>query len=257
MTRRNTIIIAVVAAAAVIGAYWFLLLAPKQQEAKTLDGQIVTKQGELTAARTQLASYETARSAYRSNYATVARLGKAVPSDDDVRSLMVQINGAAGSSKVDFRTISLGSDAGAAAATSPEDAKAGQGTTPPPGAQSVGSAGFAAMPFALTFRGDFFNLGDFFQRVDRFVSVRDRGLDVTGRLMLLNSISLEPDATKGFPKIKAQISATTYLVPATEGLTAGATPQGPVAVTAPGNAAPTPAPAAPSTTTATISGATP
>ena len=38
----------------------------------------------------------------------VARLGKAVPADDDVRSLMVQINSAADRSGVDFRTISIG-----------------------------------------------------------------------------------------------------------------------------------------------------
>jgi len=246
-------ILAVVAVVAMVGAYWFLLLSPKQEQAKALDTKIVAKQGELAAAEATLAEHEKARSAYRVNYSTVARLGKAVPADDDVRSLIVQVDGAAGSTKTDFRTISVGAGSGTApAAAAPGAAKAGTPSTPPPGAQAVGSAGFAAMPFALTFRGDFFRLGDFFQRVDRFVTVRDRGLDVTGRLVLLNSIQLEPDPTAGFPKIKAQISATTYLVPATQGLTLGATPQGPAAVTAPGQAAPTPAPAAPTTTTASI-----
>ena len=254
MTQRKNMILAVVAVAAAVGAYWFLLLAPKQEEAKALDTKIVAKQGELAAAEASLAVNEKARSAYRVNYSTVARLGKAVPADDDVRSLMVQVDGAAGSSKTDFRTISVGSGAGVApAATAPGAAKAGTGATPPPGAQAVGSAGFSAMPFALTFRGDFFRLGDFFQRMDRFVTVRDRGIDVTGRLVVLNSIQMEPDTTLGFPEIKAQISATTYLVPATQGLTLGATPQGPAAVTAPGAPTPTPAPAAPTTTTATIS----
>ncbi|MDP9294006.1 MAG: type 4a pilus biogenesis protein PilO [Actinomycetota bacterium] len=252
MTRRNSIILAVVGLAAVAAVYWFMLLAPKREQATTLNTKIAAKQVELQAAQAELATNDTARASYRSNFATVARLGKAVPADDDVRSLMIQIDGAAGSSHVDFRTISVGGGSTPAAPTDPTAAT--PSTAPPPGSAPVGTAGFSAMPFSLSFKGNYFNLGDFFQRVDRFVSVRDRGLDVTGRLMLLNSIELVPDGA--FPKIKAQISATTYLVPQTQGLLGGATPQGPAAGAskAPAGSA-TPAPASPATTTATISGA--
>ncbi|HYM57973.1 MAG TPA: hypothetical protein VES79_08415 [Solirubrobacteraceae bacterium] len=248
-------ILAVVALAAVAGVYWFMLLAPKREQATKLNTQIAAKQAELQTAQAELATNDRARASYRTNYATVARLGKAVPADDDVRSLMIQIDGAAGSSHVDFRTISVGGGSSPAPATPADPAAKAPSTSPPPGSAPVGSAGFSAMPFSLSFRGNYFNLGDFFQRVDRFVSVRDRGLDVTGRLMLLNSITLTPDGA-GFPKIKAQISATTYLVPPTQGLLGGATPQGPAtgASKAPASSA-TPAPASPATTTATISGA--
>ena len=247
-------ILAVVALAAVAGVYWFMLLAPKREQATKLNTQIAAKQAELQTAQLELATNDQARASYRTNYATVARLGKAVPADDDVRSLMIQIDGAAGSSNVDFRSISVGA-AGSPAPSAPADPAAATDVAPPPGSAPVGTAGFSAMPFALTFKGSYFNLGDFFQRVDRFVSVRDRNLDVTGRLMLLNSITLAPDGD-GFPKIKAQISATTYLVPPTQGLLAGATPAGPAtgASKAPARSA-TPAPASPATTTATISGA--
>jgi Tfp pilus assembly protein PilO len=254
VTRRNSIILAVVGLAAVAGVYWFMLLAPKREQATTLNTQIAAKQAELQTAQAELAANDSARASYRTNFATVARLGKAVPADDDVRSLMIQIDGAAGSSHVDFRTISVGAGGSPAAAT-PEDPSAkAPGIAPPPGSAPVGTAGFSAMPFSLSFKGNYFNLGDFFQRVDRFVSVRDRGLDVTGRLMLLNSIELVPDGA--FPKIKAQISATTYLVPQTQGLLGGATPAGPATAASktPAGSA-TPAPASPATTTATISGA--
>ena len=42
------------------------------------------------------------RARTRANYATVVRLGKAVPADDDVRSLIVQLDSAAERSNVDF-----------------------------------------------------------------------------------------------------------------------------------------------------------
>jgi Tfp pilus assembly protein PilO len=248
VTRRNTMIIAVVAVAAVAGAYWFMLLAPKRELATTLSSQIAVKETELQTAQAEEAKNLQARASYRTNYATVARLGKAVPADDDVRSLMVQIDGAAGSSHVDFRSITVGGSGGA-----PAEELAAGAVAPPPGSSPVGTAGFSTMPFTLAFKGSYFNLGNFFQRIDRFVTVRDRGLDVTGRLVLLNNIILTPDGK--FPSVKAQITATTYLVPTTEGLLAGATATGP-ATGAAGAAKPTPAPAAPATTTATISGAT-
>jgi hypothetical protein len=222
----------------------------------------------------------------------VARLGKAVPADDDVRSLMVQLNAAAGKSKVDFRTIQIGggpaaatpapaASANAAADTSTDTSKkpsgssdsstsssasANSSTTPAPvaqpvtvpGSSPVGTAGFSQLPFQFSFKGSFFHLGDFFQRLDRFVAVNQKRLDVTGRLMVLNNISLAPDAA-GFPSIRASIGATSFMLPATEGLTAGASPQGPGTATgstpaAPGAAA-SPAPSAtssPSTPTAAI-----
>jgi hypothetical protein len=287
VSRRNTMLVVAVAAVAAVAAYWMLVLTPKREEASKLSKSIVTKQGELKAAEGQLATYELARTGYKANYSLVARLGKAVPADDDVRSLMVQLNAAAAKSKVDFRTIQVGSGAGAAPAPTPAPAPAASadsgssgskdspaapspksGSTPAPaavappvtvpGSTPVGTAGFSQLPFQFSFKGSFFNLGDFFERLDRFVAVNQKRLDVTGRLMVLDTIALAPDAT-GFPNIRASIGATTYMLPATQGLTAGASAQGPGTATgstpaAPGaSASPAPsAPSSPSTTTAAI-----
>jgi hypothetical protein len=205
----------------------------------------------VTTGQLTLGAYRKAREGYGSNYATVVRLGKAVPADDDTRSLLVQLDSAARSSGVDFRAISVG---GAQAAPTPAAAGAPSASTPPPGAVSVGSAGFSAMPFTFSFRGSFFNMSEFFSRLERFVSVRNARMDVTGRLLRLESIVLKPDQ-EGFPSIRAEIGASSYLVPSSEGLTAGATPTGPNGAAAP--AAPAaPAGATPPTTTATVSGVT-
>ena len=255
MTRRNSILLVAVAAAAAIGAYWMLVLAPKREEAVALDKQITTKQAALAQAEAEVATYEQARVNYKLNYTMVARLGKAVPPDDDVRSLLVQLNSAADRTGVDFRTINVGAGSGAPSA-GPDAAPATE-LAPPPGATSVGSAGFSTMPFTFGFKGNFFELGKFFDRMDRFVAVKNGNLDVTGRLLLLNSITLTPDGEKGFPMLTADVVASSYLLPATEGLTAGATPEGPAAANGAAPAASGTEPSAPaSTTTATISGAT-
>lgn len=250
MTKNKTLLIAVVATAAAIAAFWFLALAPKREEATALEGKISTKQSELQSAQQTLAAYRKAKAGYAKNYATVVRLGKAVPGDDDVRSLLVQLDAEAGGTGVDFRTIQVGS------ASAPSGAPATTGTTttpPPPGAVSVGTAGFSAMPFTFSFRGTFANLSQFFSRMERFVTLRNEKMNVTGRLLRLESIDLQVDQD-GFPNIRAQIGASSYLVPETQGLTAGATPAGPAA-TQTTTPAPAGGPTVP-TTPATVTGAT-
>jgi hypothetical protein len=257
VTRRNSLLLVAVAVVAAVGAYWMLVLSPKRQEVTRLDKQITAKQSALSDAEAQVAEFENARRSYRANYAMVARLGKAVPVDDDVRSLMVQVNAAAGRAGVDFHKISVGGAAAAPAAPAgPTGAAPGTASTPPPGAATVGTAGFSTMPFSFNFKGSFSELGKFFSRIDRFVALRNGSLDVTGRLLLLNSITLTPDTQKGFPTLTAEVSANSYLLPPTEGLTAGATAAGPTASGAAPAPSATPAPSAPATTTtATITGA--
>ena len=82
-------------------------------------------------------------------------------------------------------------------------ASAAAATQLPPGA-TVGPAGFPVMPFSFAFNGSFFDLGDFFKRLDSFVTARNKQLSVTGRLLTVDSLQLAPGDT-GFPKIKATV----------------------------------------------------
>ena len=246
VTKNTPLLIAVVATVAAAAAFWFFALAPKREEATTLQTQIANKQNELTTAKQTLAGYEKAKGAYGKNYTTVVRLGKAVPEDDDVRSLLVQLDSDAGGTGVDFRTIQIGGTSVAAPAA---DAAGASATTPPPGAVAVGTAGFSAMPFGFSFRGTYANLQQFMSRMERFVTVRNANVNVSGRLLRLETRDMGVDQERGFPFIRAQIGASSYLVPSGQGLTAGATPQGPAATTP--TATPAGGPAVP-TTTATV-----
>jgi hypothetical protein len=253
---RRTVVIAVVASALLAGGYYKLLLAPKRQEAAKLAKAVAKKKSELADQQGLLATYTKARDEYRANYATLVRLGKAVPQDDDTRSLMVQLDAAANHSGVDFRTISIGTNGGNAGANANGSTGEPGANTPPPGAVSVGTAGFSALPLTFSFRGKFGDLSDFFARLQRFVDVSNNRMTITGRLLRVQSISLQPDQS-GFPRIRANISASSYLLPATEGLTAGGTPGGPKAATDAGAKGGSSGGATAATTTATVTGATP
>jgi hypothetical protein len=87
------------------------------------------------------------------------------------------------------------------------------------------------VPLEFTFEGSFFNLADFFHDLKRYVHISDNGVAIKGRLMTIDSMTLSPT---DFPQISAQVSATVFLSPKGEGVTAGATPQGPAETAATG-----------------------
>ncbi|HXE44024.1 MAG TPA: hypothetical protein VN635_02390 [Conexibacter sp.] len=236
MTLRDRMMIFGLALAALAGAGWFLVLAPVREQASTLNGQLATQQQALASAQSELAAGAQARREYARDYATVARLGAAVPSDDNVASLLVQVQQAASTSRVQFVSLRVGQSGGAPAPAPPPPASGGaaaatQATTAtlPPGA-AVGSAGFPTMPFAFQFSGNFFHLSGFVGRLERFLVVRNRRLAVSGRFMTIDGIGLDAGA-HGFPQINASVAATTYLLPDNQGLTNGATPSGPAGAT--------------------------
>jgi hypothetical protein len=224
------VIIVVLALAAVVGS-WLLVIQPKRSQASKLGNQVKSEQAQLDSVRAEVAAGEAARRAYASSYTALVRLGEAVPADDNVPSLIVQVQGAASATDVDFRDVALAPGSSSAAltptTTPTSSSSATQASTAslPPGA-TVGPAGFPIEPFSFTFQGNFFHLANFFHRLERFVVTTNRQVWVSGRLMTLNAITLGASPA-GFPQIEAQISATTFLVPPAQGLTNGASSSGP------------------------------
>ena len=243
MTRSPKTLIPAVLGVVAIAAFYFFALSPKRDEIAKLDTEIATEETAAQQAELLAKQYEAAKVNYKANYAQVARLGKAVPADDDVRSLLVQIDAAAQEADVDFRSLNVNSSG----TVTPTDPAATAVTAP--GAVPVGSAGFSAMPFKFAFSGSYFKLSDFFTRLEKFVTVQNERIDVTGRLLLLGSITVTPDSEQA-GKLKAEIGAATYIVPPTTGV------DGAVATAAPGTTDPGTAPAGGSepTTTASITG---
>jgi Type II secretion system (T2SS), protein M len=237
MSARDRIVLLVICAVAAIVAPWVLVIQPKRDQAAKLNNQVNGVQSQLNSARAQLAQGNAARAAFASSYATVVRLGEAVPTDDNTPSLIYQLQGAAKATNVDFQALTFNAASGGASsapattasapsAPSAQSAQSAQSAPSLPPGATIGSAGFPVEPFTFTFQGNFFHLGDFLGRLQHFVVASNQRLSVSGRLMTLDAITLGP-AGSGFPQMTATISATTYLLPASQGLLNGATPAGP------------------------------
>jgi hypothetical protein len=170
-----------------------------------------------------------------------------VPVDDNVASLVRELQHAARGARVDFRSLQLASGS-SASSTSPaggaqrsggssasgSNATAGAASAPatqaaaaalPPGA-AVGPAGLSTMPFKFTFDGSYLDMQHMLAAVNRSVSVRGADVSVRGRLLSIDGIALQP-ATERFPKVTASIAATAYPRPPDQDPAGGATPPAP------------------------------
>jgi hypothetical protein len=105
----------------------------------------------------------------------------------------------------------------------------------------VGPGGYSTMPYDLTFKGGFFAVSNFIGGLDSLVKPRGSGVQVAanGRLFTVNGFALSIGA--GGPEhLDANFLVTSYVTPQDQGLTAGASPQGP-APAVPGEAQAVPA----------------
>ncbi len=237
MSRTTQLLIGVLVIGAAAAAYWMLLLSPKREEATKLTTQVAVAQAQLAQSQATLADYEKAKQSYQTNYATLVGLGKAVPADDDTRSLLVQLDAAAKRSAVNFTNL----DVMQAAATTPGATVA----TSASGAVNVG--GFSTMPFSFAFDGQFGTLSSFLARLQRFVTLRGDKVEVNGRLVRIDNITLQP-GEGGWPNLHAQIGAFTYVVP---DAASSAPAAGGATTTAPGGATTTTTPSTSAGTAAT------
>ncbi len=279
MSSANRIIVVMLVVVALAAAFWLLLLGPQRQKADDLSDQVDHAKASLAESQSQAAEAAAARREFPADYQQLVVLGKAVPESDDTSSLIAELNTVSGRSKVRFNGIAIGDSAGSATATSSAAPTPAPSTpapsTPPSGdtasgssaavpaaatvvpteaaaallpiGATIGTAGLGVMPYDLSFSGDFFHVADFISGLDSMVHTKGTHVAVDGRLMTLDGFALNGDPDLGFPHLDATFAVTTYVTPAAQGITAGASPSGPSA--APG--AVTPA----STTPTTPSGA--
>ena len=270
MSNRDRILIGVMACLVAVAGFWFLALKPKRAAATAAVARVADAQTKLNTANEALASATTARASFETDYATVARLGKAVPDDDDAASLVFQLESVARKAGIDFRSLTVG---GAGTATSSTPAQTGSsssssksstgtsgaGSSTPatpatPATGTAGSTGAAAgaatgtstlppgvvagsngmnnLPFTFVFDGDYFSLAKLLDLVRSFTTTNGDTVTVRGRLMTVESVNLQ-ESRNGFPEVKATVTATAYLAAQPISLPGGATAPSPTGGTTP------------------------
>ena len=108
---------------------------------------------------------------------------------------MVQLESAAERSGVDFEKIELGTGLAGASGGTPapgDEQSTGGELAAAPGAVPVAGGAMSAMPFSFTFNGSYFDLSSFMSKLEHFVTVNNERVNVTGRLLRLESVAIVP-----------------------------------------------------------------
>lgn len=241
MTGRDRIVVIGVIVLVVLAAAWVMVVSPERSKASKLNVQIAAAQTALSEAEGKLASARTAQSQYATAYTSVVNLGKAVPPSEEVPSLIYQLAHATDQKSVQFASIVNSTTSGSSSSSAST-----------PAASSSAAAGFTQLPFTFVFEGSFFDLEHLFQQLTDFTTSTSTGnLQVSGRLLTIQSVKLSPapsaEAGKGATaNLTGTITATAYVLPASQGLTGAASA-----------ASPTGTGASPASTTAAASSPTP
>ena len=226
MTARDRKLLVILAPLAVFALYWLLLMNPALDRQAALEEPLAEAQAEHDATVAEAAQLQAAEDNYRSDYAELVKLSKAIPQSVAASDLMRELNAAARGTGISFTNITMTTgDPEANAATEATSTTTTDTSTDPAAAPtSSGPAGLEEIPVELTFDGRFFDLADLFRRIQQFVTLADGRLEIHGRLIRIDGFSFD---SASFPNITAKVQASIYAAPAEEGPTDGATPVGP------------------------------
>ena len=108
LTDRDRKLLIAIVPIALILAYWFLVLTPKREEAATAADQLAKQERRRDAAEAAAGSATVAKKDFSADYAQIVRLGKAVPAQLDMPSLLVQLDIAAAGTGIHFTKVATG-----------------------------------------------------------------------------------------------------------------------------------------------------
>jgi hypothetical protein len=233
MTGRDRIVLMAIVVLVLLAGGYVMVVSPERKQAAEAQTAVQSAKGQLESAEQQAASARAAQRRYAAAYSSVVSLGKAVPPADEVPSLIYELEQTSNQRNVDFNSITSSFSGGAAGAA---------GATAATAASTAASSGFTQMPFTFIFKGGFAGLAHLLGQVEGFaVRTNVGGLAVSGRLLTIQGVTITPEnggsagnkaagssgGSSSSGALTATVTATAYVLPATQGLTGGATASGP------------------------------
>jgi hypothetical protein len=145
ITDRDKKIISLLAPILLIAGFFYFVLSPKRHEAGKVQEDLTQAETARDSAEAQVTQLTSAKNSFASDYQTVIRLGKSIPSSVDMPSLLVQLDTAAKGTRINFDEIHLG-DRQTSGTSAPASTPPGGGSNPaaPGSAPASGGPGGAA-----------------------------------------------------------------------------------------------------------------
>jgi len=190
----------VLATVAILAGLWVLAISPKRSESSSVRENVAAQQVRVTAAQSQLATYQASHQRFPGLLAELKRLDVAVPARGAIADLLRELQRRAKVRDSDLRVAALKTPAAVA------------GATPVTPGATAGPDGLSALPFTFEYTGKYFDLLAILRTVRQGVSVNSGDLKISGRLLTIDGLTFNR-AEPGSSVTKAVINATAYIAP--------------------------------------------
>ena len=164
---------------------WFLVLSPIRGNISATNTAIEDQKTRYALAQSQLTQAKSTKQEGELNQARLLELAKMIPNDQELPSLLLQLQDLADQSGIDFVAITPGDPTAA------------------------GTGDYQLLPLSLTFAGTFFDVSDFTYRAEQMVAG-------PGRLLAIKSVNLVLGSTiaavGSSPKLTATLSLYAFIM---------------------------------------------
>lgn len=161
---------------------WLLVVSPKRADASSAGAELAAAELLLSEAQAALLRPQ----ARGTSVSDVLRLTKAMPSSDDQAGLVLELTRLAKTTGVTLKRITQ----------EPLQTEPGKPAT---------------IPLSIVVSGRYPDVTRFLMRVRELVTVQGGKISARGRLLSVNSVSLDESDTGGFPQLDATIALDSYV----------------------------------------------
>jgi Tfp pilus assembly protein PilO len=182
--KRDIGILAGIGLVALIAAWYFLLISPKRGEVAEVQEEVTVERDTYERNTARLKKLDQERTAAQESVAELLKLNKLIPGDNQIPTLIVELQKSANEAGIDFVKIE------------------------PDLAVRVGES--TVVPIQMQFEGRFFDVNDFLYRVENYARLEGNNVNVSGRLVSVVGIKLEEGEFLEWPNVTVTLDINTY-----------------------------------------------
>lgn len=187
MRKRDIGILIGLGVVVLLVAWYFLLIGPKRDNIATANENLKVEKDKYDTNSNKIKRIEQERDIAEQATADLLKLDKLMPIDEQVPSLIVELQQSARDSGIVFTSIIPGT---------PVASQDGSGTV---------------VPFELKFDGKFYDINDFLYRVENYARMEGSDVNVSGRFISVVALEMDESEERDFPYLSATLSINAFM----------------------------------------------
>jgi Tfp pilus assembly protein PilO len=182
--KRDIFILAAIGLVAIVALWYFFLISPKRSEIVEINEQVQVERETFERNSARLKKLDQERAAAQEARGELLKLDKLVPGDEQMPSLIVELQKSANDAGIDFVKI--------------------EPDLPTPG------LGASVIPIEMKFEGRFFDVNEFLYRVENYARLEGAEVNVSGRFLSVVEITLEEGEFQDWPSVTVTLGINAY-----------------------------------------------